>query len=717
MTAATGREGDLQGSSLHRLAARHCVEGSYVDSLGLPHTASDTTLVRILRALGEPINSPSDASGILDGEVGQTVAGQQTLPAVVVAWDGLLPPVVVGRDDAHRAVTVELALEDGADPDGLIEVETREGSTVVVAKGPLPFGIHDLAVSVPSGARTTGSRPGARDHGEPDEITVISAPATARPVGPRAWALFAPTYGLSDDRPTGRGDLTCLEALGRWAGSSGASYLATLPILADFSRHDDPDGRTNPYAPLSRMWWNEGYLDASRVPELADLGAPERVDRSDGTADPGIRAAGLRQVLVDGVRRLHEAGGERLHAYEAFVADRPGVVAYARFRAAREHAGKPWQSWPGSWRHGLIDDTVLDPEALRAHIYAQFVTDEQVKATSVSMQAAGCGLMLDLPVGCRVDGFDPWAYPESFADGVTVGAPPDRFVAAGQDWGFRPLHPEGERRSGYAVTGGALRHLLRHAAALRLDHAMGLARLWWIPEGMSAAEGAYVRYRSEELIALCCLEAWRNDAALVGEDLGTVESSFTDSLAVHSIAGMHVALFDLESEDASPMEPLSPRRGSVALVDTHDTATFAGWFTGYDLDERVTLGLLDDAQALTDTARRDRARRTLVDRLVASDLLEPDCVADPVAVHEGLVLELAESEAGVVILSLEDCLGELEPQNIPGTTIEHANFCGTLARSLPEIATDARVIRTLSKMSSARPRAVSPEIVVERAEH
>ncbi len=323
------------------------------------------------------------------------------------------------------------------------------------------------------------------------------------------------------------------------------------------------------------------------------------------------------------------------------------------------------------------------------------------------MRQSGAGIMLDLPVGCRADGFDPWAYPESFTDGVTIGAPPDMFFRSGQNWGSRPLDPEGERRSGYAVTDGALRHLLRHAAALRLDHAMGLARLWWIPDGMTAAEGAYVRYRSEELIALCCLEAWRHDASLVGEDLGTVERSFTDSLGDHGIAGMHVAVFDLEAVDADPMEPLSPRPGSVALVDTHDTATFAGWFTGHDIDERTRLGLAEAGSAGTERRRRDASKRVLVDRLVASDLLAESDVHDARAVHEGLALELAESDAGVVILNLADCLGELEPQNIPGTTREHANFSRVLPESLDEIERDARVLETFRKMSETRPRAVA----------
>ena len=269
MTLRAGRDGVSPDSPLHRLAARHGVDISYVDSLGRGHTATDETLVGILRALGEPITSPGDAAGILAGEAGQAAAGSPAIPAVVVAWDGQLPPVVIGPEDAHRAVTVELALEDGGDPHGLVHVEARGGSTVVVAPAPLPFGLHDLAVSLPSGARSTGSRAGAPDHGEPDEITVISAPRSVRPIGPRAWGVFAPAYALHDDRSGDLGDLTCLERLGHLAAAAGASYVATLPILADFSRADDPDGTTSPYSPLSRMWWHEGYLDVSRVPEIA----------------------------------------------------------------------------------------------------------------------------------------------------------------------------------------------------------------------------------------------------------------------------------------------------------------------------------------------------------------------------------------------------------------------------------------------------------------
>ena len=686
-------------SPLGRLAARHGVEASYEDAWGRLREVSEETLVAVLQALGAPVSSAREAAGVLGGETA-TAAGSLSLPPVVVAWDGRLPPVPIGPADASRAVGLALALEDGGEAGELLSVEVRDGSATVVAAGALPFGVHELAVaSTPGGL----GRAGATRKEEPEEITVISAPSRPPAVGPRDWGLFAPAYGLFGEglEPA---SFTTLERLGVLAGRRGAAYVATLPLLAEPSRADEPGGRPAPYGPLSRMWWNEGYLDPARDPELAELAGRLGVRAPAGGVDVGARAAALRPALAAALGRLGEHGGERLGRYEQFLADRPDVLAYAQFRAARELEGGDWSRWPVSWRHGLVDERALPPDAVAAHLYAQFACEEQVAAMAGALGENGSGLLFDLPVGCRPDGFDTWAFPGSFATGASIGAPPDGFFRAGQDWGFRPLHPEGERRSGYEVTRGALSHLLRHAAACRLDHAMGLSRLWWIPAGAEPGEGAYVRYRLEETLAVCCLEAWRHGAALVGEDLGTVEASLTEALAAHGVAGMHVAVFDLESEAAHPMEPLSPRPGSAAYVDTHDTATFAGWFTGADLELRRRLGLLGDDLGPLSARRRD-ARMTLVDRLVASDLLREAEADEPAAVHEALAGELAASAAGLVLVNLEDCFGELDPQNVPGTTGEHANFCRPLARSLQEIERDGRVESTLRRVDRTRRQA------------
>lgn len=686
-------------SPLRRLARHHHIDTSYVDASGEEREVSDDTLVAVLRALGVPLATATEAESVIDGEANLAPRGDIRLPPVVVAWDGRLPLIEVGPAAAAGSVTVELALEDGADAGDLVRLESRGQATVLVGRGPLPFGLHEIAVELPVARHGGGSA-------EPEEIVVISAPSRSRPVGPYCWGVFAPVYALSD--PTGnRADLTCLARLGRLVAPAGCRYLATLPILADFSRLEEPDGETKPYSPISRMWWNEGVIDPRSVPELARLGlsSPDVV-----TADPtgrrcvdiGRRAAALRPALAAAAHHLAEEGGARREQFEAFVAARPDVVHYAQFRAACEARGTDPSRWPSSWRRGLIDEASLDEDAVVAHTFAQFVADEQIASVAGELSKSGVGILLDLPVGCRADGFDPWAYPESFVEGATIGAPPDLFFRSGQDWGFRPLHPEEERRSGYEVTRGALSHLLRHAGALRLDHAMSLARLWWIPEGLPATDGAYVRYHTEEMLALCCLEAWRSGAALVGEDLGTVEASLTDALADHGIAGMHVAVFDLEGDDAHPMEPLSPRSGSAALVDTHDTATFPAWFSGSDITLRRSLGLLEEDATEEEAKKRARAVLTLVDRLVTSGLLEESDSGEVAAVHEALVAELARSAAGLVIINPEDCWGELDPQNVPGTTEEHANFCRPFAKDLSQMEGDTRLLSTFARAEEGR---------------
>ncbi len=410
-------------------------------------------------------------------------------------------------------------------------------------------------------------------------------------------------------------------------------------------------------------------------------------------------AASIRPLLGNGAERVLAGGGPRLASFRQFQADRPDVLRYATYRAAAEAAGPDRSAWPDSWAAGdILAGRDVPHLAVLAHVYAQWATDEQLGTVAAATAEAGCRLMLDLPIGCRADGYDPWAFPESFASDVTVGAPPDMFFSSGQDWGFLPLHPEGARRSGYPVVAGAFAHLLRHAGALRIDHVMGLQRLWWIPAGASPAEGAYVGYRSDELLALACLEAWRVDAALVGEDLGTVDPGLTEALGRHGIAGMHVAVFDLDSE---PGEPLRPRAGSVALVDTHDTATFAGWFEGTDIDDRERLGLVTGDEAAAERASRHESHKLLVERLSASGAIGRGETEDSAKVHAAVLEELGTSRAGIVIANLEDLWAEHDPQNVPGTTDEHENFSRRFPYSIEELA-DSPLLEPLVRLDGAR---------------
>lgn len=675
---------------LEQLAAARGVAVGYTDAFGALHRSSPDTLVAVLAALGEQVERPGDASECL----ARRRAAAPQPPPVLVAWDGHFDEATLGafwdtcvppstesgqRRQAGRR-ELQLELEDGSTADGLVAAPSPADQPVLI-----PYGVHRL-------------------HARSKSALVISAPIRTRAAEPGSWGVFAPTYALIDERRTGTGDLTCLECLGTLAGGLGASYVSTLPLLADYSTTDDRDAVTSPYSPLSRMWWNEAYLDLSRIPGLdhsaradpAAVGGLEEVP-----AHANVARAGA-DVLASLARLARPTSGPRRETLDRFLTDRPDVTRYAAFRAAAQTRGIDRGAWPERWRTGDVIAGRDVPESLvQLHVLAQWLTDAQIAEVAASTGARGCRLMLDLPIGCHRDGYDTWAFPSSFAGeasdidaghGVSVGAPPDRFFGNGQDWGFRPLDPEGERCSGYPVVRGALSHLLRHAGALRIDHILGVQRLWWIPAGASPSDGAYVAYPAEELVALACLEAWRRDAVLIGEDLGTVDPCVRRLMADHGIAGMEVGVFDLESR---PGQKLDPPAGACALVDTHDTATFAAWLDGTDIGQRLELGLLDSETAARARVVRSAATRPLVRRLTGG-------VGDAAAVHAAVLEELGGSDAGLVIATLEDLWAEHEPQNIPGTSAEHTNLARRMTVSLDAVENDEHLLEPLRRLDRAR---------------
>lgn len=677
--------------SLRRLATAHRVAVSYRNAFGQDHQVGEKTLLAVLQAMGVAVETPEQAAALLEAETGSQASKEAALPAVLVAWEGELAPLVLGPPELGSALQLGLALEDGSSGDELLSLGFEPGGVVLRLNGVLPYGVHQLVADRPAQAHGAPAGQPSRLQPEPDEITIISAPRRASLPPERAMGLFAPAYGLWSEKDESA-SLAQLGRLGRFFGRRGVSYLATLPVLAD-----DPGLPPSPYSPLSRLFWHEGYLDPAGLPELSYV-----LNGASVPPLPGQRAEFLLPHLAAAEERLLALGGGDKAAYEAYLARRPDVLSYARYRAARHEKGGEIGRWPERWRKGLLEDQELDSLVLAAHRYGQFAFDRQLGELKRGLADSSCQLMLDLPIGCRGDGYDPWAYASAFASGVRIGAPPDRFFTGGQDWGFPPLIPEVERAGGHAVTRACLTNLLAHAGALRIDHALGLSRLWWIPEGFAPTEGTYVSYPTDELLALFCLEAWRHDAYLVGEDLGTVQPELVSSLRSHGIAGMSVAVFELESERAHPMEPLDPPAGTVAMVDTHDTATLAGWLSGEDICARLELGLLSREEAAGERSAREKQKRILFDRLLASGLLRKDAIDDPVEVHAGLLEELGSSEADLVMVNLEDCWGETDPQNVPGTSLEHANFQRRLARSMDEIESDEAVARAFSRLRAAR---------------
>lgn len=531
----------------------------------------------------------------------------------------------------------ELALEDG----------TRV--TAIDRLPPdLPLGYHDLLPN--DGGPTT---------------RLIITPDRCHLAGlDRVWGWTVQLYAARSAHSWGIGDLADLRTLARWSNDAGARVLAINPLHAPKPL---PDPEPSPYFPSSRRFRNPLYLRIEEVPGYS-------------TDDPTLAEAaaagralnGSRVIYRNHVHKLKLDALERLWSqfdgdprFDRYVAEQGiGLRQYATYCALAEQHGSGWSEWPSEHRRadsrGVERFMAANEDRLRFHSWIQWLLDEQLAAAAAG--AGGVALLGDLAIGVDPDGADAWVWRDVLAPGVRVGAPPDEFNPAGQDWGLPPFVPWKLRALGYEPLAATLRASLRHCGALRIDHAMGLFRLFWIPEGCTAEEGGYVRFHGTELLDIVALESARAGAAIVGEDLGTVEDEVRALLAERSVLSYRLVWFEREPPEAFPQQAL-------AAVTTHDLPTIAGLWTGADLEDQRLAGLdpADDGA---------EAQRQWLRELTG---LPEDAPVDDVVV--ATYERLAGAPSLVRAASLDDALGVEERPNIPGTTVERPNW--SLALPLP----------------------------------
>ncbi len=663
-------------ASVAELARAYGVQGSYTDASGRRVATPADGLLGALRALGVPIERAGEAEPLLRER--RRELERRVVEPVVVAWDGRLRDVEIR---APRGARVGVELEDGGRADVDVRDANRSGRRVF-GRGRLPTGYHTLTVETRRGRSTAA---------------VFSAPMRAPAIEPGSWAPFAPVYALRCDGDDGIGSFTELRDVERWAGDRGARMLNTLPLLAAFL--DEPF-EPSPYSPASRLFWNEVFVDVARVGEVdAGARADGRLERRRGRTDlVDYRAvlAAKRSVLEPLAERFF--GAEQPEAYRRFVAERPEVRSYARFRAEVDRRRAWWGAWPAAARDGWLRGAPEADPAGRYHLYAQWLAREQLADVGEHAKANGRGLYLDLPLGVNGASYDVWRHRSAFAVESSAGAPPDLFFSGGQDWGFPPLHPERIREDGYAYPRATVANLLRYASAFRIDHVMGLHRLYWIPRGVEPRHGAYVGYRADEWYALLSIEAHRAGAGIVGEDLGTVPGYVRRAMRRHRVHTSYVIQFETDPEhhDVKP-----PSAGSAASLGTHDLPTFAAFWTGRDVALFEALGLLEASDAEHRRSERAEIRDALVQGLRSRGLLTR---AHPRAadVLEASLRFLAGSDAALVVVALEDLWLEERPQNVPGTGPERPNWRGRFRLSVDEIQADRRIDALIGAIARAR---------------
>jgi len=710
---------EAQFASLRELAHAHGVETAYRDMNGRVQEAEVESLLAILQVMDVPLHSLNDIPAALADH--HRSLWRRSIEPVLVAWDGYLEGVKLRLPLEYRGgpVTYELFLESGetishtCDIDALHTDEIREveGQRYVLKSlslaAPLPFGYHRIRIDLGK---------------QISEALVICSPSRAYHADEkprrRFWGLFVPMYSLHSGRSFDGGDFSDLRELIDWVCRLGGSVVATLPFLASFL--DDPFD-PSPYAPVSRLFWNEFYIDVTAVPELEQCPTARGIlessafrreieeIRSMSLVDYRRQMALKRRILEELTACLFGDSSSRRADFERFLESSPRLEDYAKFRACCEHSRRPWAKWPEPMREGRLGEDDYSQNAKRYHEYVQWVAHQQLNELSGIACNGGLGLYLDLPLGVHPDGYDVWKVNGVFAKRVATGAPPDVIFTGGQNWGFPPLHPEAIRRQGYRYVIDYLRHHMSLAGVLRVDHVMGLHHLFWIPHGMSAADGVYVQYSADELYAIFCLESHRNKCLVVGENLGTVPPYVNEAMEAHGLHTMYVTQYELTHEPEHALNDTPA--GAVASLNTHDMPPFAAYWQGLDIEDRVKLGFLDES-----TARGEiENRRGLKEALVAFLRTRGWLAEGPVGcgqVLRGCLSFLAAGKARIVLANLEDLWEETASQNIPGTIKEHPNWRRKARFGFDEFSHMPEVVEFLGRIDGlvrGQPDSDSPE--------
>ncbi len=549
----------------------------------------------------------------------------------------------------------------------------------------------------------------------------------------RSFGLWANLYSLRSSAGLGIGNLSDLGSLVDFAAEVGAQFIGVNPL--HLLRNRFPD--VSPYNPVSRLFRNPLYLDPRTVPEFQDNPEAKQLWEQQVRGREALCAA--EHIDYDRVRALQQPLLETLHA--AFR-ERHVERETARGRAFRqfqrrggdllqqlgnflaledELAGRgfprDWHTWPAQFRRpdspAVRRFGATHAEATEFHVYAQFEIDRQLARVAARAQRAGLaiGLYQDLALGSSTAGFDAWAFPDLVLDGVTVGAPPDPYNLAGQDWGFPPLHPQRLlEKEGLVYWERLLDNAFAHAGALRIDHILGLVRLWWIPQGARPTDGAYLRYPTTALLAALAAASRRHNALVIGEDLGTVPAGLQAELARWNILSSRVLLFERDRRGSFRNAAHYSRRALVTAT-THDFPPLLGYFAGRDLELRRELGIIrDDAALKRQQNQRARERAALLRRLAREGMLRDSksyrenqknfSNADLCA---ALHRFLCRTPAPLVGLSLDDLCGETEPVNLPGVPLEkYPSWTRRMRFPLRELMTNSTVQRSLEGTVSRR---------------
>ncbi|MBY4899051.1 4-alpha-glucanotransferase [Cupriavidus sp. AU9028] len=750
---------DAAIASLHLLAERAGLLVHWQDAQGRDQTVPEESLRTVLERLELPCKT-----------IGQCEASRARLLAEDTAM--ALPPLLTA--DQNKPIRVPLVHTRPEQP-WRVELEdgsVRNGVAQRDANGSLELPPIDIAgyhrLLIGDSVVTLAVAP-PRCYGVADAVRELGLSEAERQAR-RPWGVSVQLYGLRRGMPAGLGDLSALAMFAEAAAREGADAVAINPLHAGFAAFPE---RSSPYAPSSRLFLNGLYADpapvfghaavARAVSALKLSGTLQTLERAaeiDWPALAQARQAVLRwlwnerkQLLTaEAARDLDQfraAGGKPLLAHAAFEALQAQHLAQAG-SATQKQMAADWRRWPVTHRSpqdaALTAFASAHEEEIGYHIFVQWLTADGLRAAQRSARDAGMaiGLIGDLAVGTDPTGSHAWTRQEEMLQGFSAGAPPDVYNPNGQSWGITLFSPRGLRRHGYEAFIEMLRANLRHVGGLRIDHALGMARVWLVPEGAPPQAGAYLRFPMDDMLRLIALESWRNRAVIIGENLGTVPQTFNATMEARGMMGIDVLWFERaepekeENEDASSndggagakdtggssgdgsaeasaedsaedsetpafLQPQQWPPNAIATTTTHDLPTIAGWWSGQDITWRTRLDQLGPGETeQASRAQRAADREALWTALCEAGLCKGATPSADRAPISAILAFVGRAPTPLRIVPLEDLLGEVEQPNLPGTIDEHPNWRRRLGADVKTLFSQAAVRRRIEALRTGK---------------
>lgn len=671
---------------LERMSALVGISPDYSDAFGKQVNTSSDTRKALITALGLDVSSEKDAQKSLK-QLEQLKAGP--VPAVITVEAGA--PAKIKLRGAAGASTWTMTEEDGTAHEGRL---TKASRTLDLP--PLPMGYHQIQL---------GDR----------KATIIAAPDRCwepEILGgdARLWGLTAQVYSLRSERDLGIGDYSDVALTAEHVGRFGGAFLGLSPVHALFAADRS---KISPYSPSSRLFLESLYIDPTAVEGFAESGAQQLLEGSEVEQRLAkLRSAQLidypevwaiKRPVLDALWSWFQASGDKA-AFETFRREGgEALEAHATFEALSEHFRAQGRFWTGEWPEvfrSVHSDEVKqfrsqEAERVAFHAWLQWLADRQLGQAAERARAAGLpiGLYRDLAVGSDGGGSEIWSTPERYAPGLSIGAPPDPLGPQGQDWGLPPFNPLTLEEQGLAAFRDLVSANMRHAGAIRIDHAFQLQRLFLIPSGAPASQGAYVDYPFEAMLAVLRIESHRARCLIIAEDLGTAPEGFSDAIMASGVLSYRVLPF--ERDGSAFKKPDQYPRSALAVITTHDLPTFNGWWRGLDVDLRQTLGIFDPKTSDRERVARKADKGRFAEALAAEGIL-PSAQAPEEPPLEATIRYLARTSSVLTAVQIEDASGELNQPNMPGMDVGHPNWRRRLSNNIEDIAAPGSLLAKLA---------------------